>query len=339
MTQLRLFAIAVVFLCLAVPAGAFGQDQLTMKNGDVISGKISVFTESAVTIQPGYASDPVEIDLGAVDKVDIEDGYFKVELADGTQLEGRVAMDSQGQQVLVLEDGTERPIALSDIASASTPQAEFGWGLNADFNATINEGNTDSRNTLLFFDGNMRHGGHHRHRADLTFRREELDGVDTKEQDLFNYAYNWLFSDPWYTGASFSYERDPIRELDYRYTLGALIGRDVFNDATKLLSFSIGAGYSEEEIGGVKEDGLVGLWDLRYEHRFTRGVKFFHNHHITQQFYGLDNLIFKSNTGVRLDLVQDLYATASLRYDYETEPAPGRSKDDSTLAVGLGYAF
>lgn len=329
---------ALLLLTALAPGKAHAQDRLTMKNGDIISGKISVFTESSVTIQPQYASAAMEVNLGEVSTVDIEEGYFEVELTDGTQLAGRVAMDAQGQQVLVLEDGSERPIALSDIAAAGTPQADFAWGLNADFNATLNDGNTDSRNTLLFFDGNLRDGDH-RHRADLTFRREEQNGISVKEQDLFNYAYNWIFNDPWFTGASFSFERDPIRALDYRYTIGGLVGRDLFNDDRKRLSFSVGVGYSEEEIGGVKEDGLVGLWDLRYEHRLYTGVDFFHNHHITQQFYGEDNLIFKSNTGIRLDLVKDLYASVSLRYDYETEPAPGRSKDDSTLAVGVGYAF
>ncbi len=338
MLNFRLSTAALAVLLLALPLASLAQDRLTMKNGDVLTGKISIFTESTVTIQPAYASNAMEIDVGAVETIHIEEGYFEVELADGSSLEGRVAMGANGNQVLVLEDGTERPIVLSDITSAHAPDAYFSWGLNADFNATINEGNTDSQNTLLFFDGNMRMG-EHRHRADLTFRREEIDGVKTKEQDLFNYAYNWIFADPWYMGGSFSYERDPIRDLDYRYTAGLLFGRDIFNDDVKLLSISLGAGYSEEEIGGVKEDGLVGLWELRYEHTLRQGMQLFHNHHITQQFYGEDNLIFKSNTGIRLDLVKDLYASVSLRYDYETEPAPGSSKDDTTLAIGLGYSF
>ena len=83
----------------------------------------------------------------------------------------------------------------------------------------------------------------------------------------------------------------------------------------------------------------MGLWTLRYEHEFWDGINFFHNQNFTQQFYGLDNTIFKTNTGFRFDLISDLYANIALRYDYETEPAPGRSKDDSTLSLGLGYSF
>ncbi len=334
--QIRVALAAALLSLFALPALA--QDRLTMNNGDVITGKVTGMTDTTVTIEPSYASGPVEITLDEVTSVDMSEGDLLVTLDDGTELPGRVATDSTGRQVVVSPEGDSRAVTLEEIASMAPPTPWFEWALKADFNATMNQGNTDSQNTLLFIDGGARWGDH-RHHADLTFRREETDDIRTKEQDLFNYSYNWMFNDPWYTGASFSYERDPIRDLDYRYTAGVLFGRDIFNDDVKFLTFSIGAGYSEEEIGGVKDSGMVGLWDLRYTHVLTDGVDFFHNHGITQQFYGMDNLIFKSNTGVRLDLWQDLYATVSLRYDYETEPAPGSSKDDSTLAVGLGYTF
>ena len=38
--------------------------------------------------------------------------------------------------------------------------------------------------------------------------------ASSKVQDLLRYSYNWMFNDPWFLGASASFERDPIRELD-----------------------------------------------------------------------------------------------------------------------------
>ena len=60
---------------------------------------------------------------------------------------------------------------------------------------------------------------------------------------------------------------------------------------------------------------------------------------MTYQFYDNNNTIIKTNTGFMFDLWGDLYANASLRYDYETEPAAGVENYDSTLAIGLGYDF
>lgn len=319
---------------LLLPLSAIA-DQLVMKNGDVITGTISSIAGGKVSIDPSYGS-AFTVDLAEVASLESAT-EFEVSLADDRELSGQIALDESGQQVVVSDDG-RAAVSLGEIAAAAQPRPYFQWGAQADFSATFNDGNTDSQNTLLFASGNVRHGDH-RHLGDLTFRREETDGVRTKEQDLLNYAYNWIFSDPWYMGGTFTWERDPIRELDHRYTAGLILGRDIFDDGTKFLTISFGAGYSDEEIGGVSDSGAVGLWNLSYTHKLWSGVNFFHDHHITQQFYGLDNLIFKSNTGVRMDLVENLYGTVSLRYDYETEPAAGASKDDSTLAVGIGYSF
>lgn len=324
--------IAVVLFLLPFSAMA---DQVVMKNGDVITGNISMVTDEDVFIEPGYA-DEFSVSLSEVASLVIEES-LEVELADSTVINGSIGVNSAGEQVII-NDGVETPFSLTDIARAKEPDPHFDWSAQADWSSTLNQGNTDSQTTLMFLRGDMKVGDH-RHYGDLTFRREEVNSVSTKEQDLLNYSYNWFFSDPWFVGGSFTYERDPIRDLDHRYTAGLLFGRDIFDDAHKFLTISLGAGYSDEEIGGVSTSGAVALWNLRYTHKLWSGVNFFHDQNFTQQFYGVDNTIFKTNTGFMFDLVSDLYATVSLRYDYETDPAAGASKDDSTLAIGLGYSF
>lgn len=50
-------------------------------------------------------------------------------------------------------------------------------------------GNSDCRNTLLFFDTNHKMGDH-RQLFELTVRRDETDGVSIKEQNRYRYGYN-----------------------------------------------------------------------------------------------------------------------------------------------------
>lgn len=78
--------------------------------------------------------------------------------------------------------------------------------------------------------------GDHRHRADLTFAREEQNDMSTKEQDPYRYTYNWLFNDPWFLAAGLSYESDPIRELDHRTIASTGLGRDIWNSPRRVLS-------------------------------------------------------------------------------------------------------
>ncbi len=328
--------LSTLVTCLVLlPFTVLAEDRLVMKNGDVISGKISKIVGAKVFINPGYA-DEIAVSLNAAASIDAEQ-VFEIELTDGQPTSGQIGMDENGQQVLVGE-GFTRALSLLEITKAAEPEPYFGWGAMVDFNATVNNGNTDSRNTLLFASGHARHGDH-RHLADLSFRREETDSIRTKEQDLFNYAYHWMGKAPWYLGGTFTFERDPIRELKQRYTLGLIGGRDIFKDASRSLTISGGLGYSDEEIGGSTQSGAVALWTLAYKHTLWGGVNFFHNHKLTHQLYGVDNTITKTNTGFRFDLLTDLYATVSLRYDYETKPATNTSKDDSTLLMGVGYSF
>ena len=323
-------------LTVALMPAAGLADQLLMKNGDVITGDISAIADGKVTIKPAY-TDEFAVNLADVASIE-DDGVYDVVLQDGREVQAQFAGAADGQQALIVDD---RPVsaAVDELTVVPPPPPYYERVSHVDLNMTLRDGNTDSRNTLLFADTRMRFGVN-RHLADLTFSREEVDGVDTKKQDLLRYEYNRLLGNAWYVGGTASYERDPIKELDHRYTVGALVGRDFFNDDVRLLTASLGAGYSDEELGGVSDSGAVGLWRLIYEHKLREGaLAFFHNHNIDYQFYGDNNALFRSNTGFRWDVIGSVYTNVSLRYDYETEPAPGAKSYDTTLAVGIGAEF
>lgn len=332
---LRQVALMALLGALIFP-GAASADKLVMKNGDVITGNISKIEDNEVFIEPDYA-DEFSVDLAEVMTLEA-DQTFEIEMEDGSKVDAAFAIAEDGKQTLVIEDDVQA-VELVDVTLATEPEEWYDRTSHVDLNMTWNGGNTDSRNNLLFADTFLKLGDH-RHLAELTIRRDETDGTSTKKQDLFNYSYNWLFAEPWYMGTTFTYERDPIKELDHRYTLGLIMGRDIFNDANRFLSISLGAGYTDEQFFTSEDSGATGLWDLRYTHDLMDGdIAFFHNHNINYQFYGVNNAIFKSNTGFRFDLFADVYANVSLRYDYETEPAEGAENDDSTFVVGIGAEF
>lgn len=325
------FLLGLIFV-----SGSLSADQLIMKNGDIISGSISKIANDRVFINPSYA-DAYTIDIAEVVSIKATQ-EFEIELTDGSIYSATIDLAADGRQVMIVDDAPQN-IALRDLVKAAEPDPYYERASHVDVNLTINDGNTDSRNTLIFADTRLR-VGKHRHLGELTFRRDETNGFSTKEQDLLNYQYNWMFSDPWYTGITASYERDPIRDLSHRYTVGALIGRDVLKNSSQFLSISFGLGYSNQEVGLVTDSGTVGIWNLLYEQDISSGkIKFYHNDNLIYNLYGTNSAIFKSNTGFTFDLIADIYARISLRYDYVTEPAPGASKNDTTLAIGVGAAF
>jgi hypothetical protein len=329
-----------VFLLLVIGVFLFpcssAAEQVMMKNGDIISGQVKKILDGELFIKPEYA-DEFSVDMSAVESIR-SDMLYEVEMMDGSEVVAKFSGGTDGRQVLTV-DNEELSISMTDLLEASEPDPWYDRVSHIDVNMVWNGGNTDSRNNLFFFDTNLK-TGNHRQLFELTVRRDETKGISTKEQDLFSYNYNWIFNEPWYLGVTAGFERDPVRELDYRHGLGVLIGRDIFNDRHKHFTISAGAGYTREEVGGEKDSGPSALWHLRYEHDLKGGdIEFFHNQTLIIQSYGNHNTILKTNSGFRYDLLKDIYANVSLRYDYETDPAPGAENNDSTLVFGLGAEF
>ncbi len=336
-SQLRRYAAACLLLATIYLPNLALADQLVMKNGDVITGDLGKVENNKVFIKPAYASE-FSVDLAEVVSIEAEKVY-EVELEDGQEVNAKFAgVTGDGQQTLIVDDA-EMNVGMAQLAMAALPQPYYERVSRVDFNMTWNDGNTNNKSNLLFADTRLRMGDH-RHLAELTIARDETNDVTTKKQDLARYAYNWLFSTPWYLGATASYERDPIKDLSYRYMVGALVGRDLFKDSQKFLTFSVGMGYSEQKLAGDTDGGATALWNLIYEHKFRDGrLAFFHNENINYQFYGDNDLIVKTNTGFRFDILANLYASIAFRWDYESEPAAGTKDYDTTLAVGIGAKF
>lgn len=332
----RAYLASLLFVFLAMPAAALA-DRLVMTNGDVITGTISKISDGDVYIQPSYA-DEFAVSLSEVASIE-NDKILEIELKDGSEVAGQFAgTGADGEQVMLI-DGSPMSVSVANLAEAQEPAEWYDRVSHVELNTTVNSGNTDSRNALIFADTRLKLGDH-RHMGDITIRRDETDGESTKKQDLFRYEYNWMFNEPWYTGVTGTYERDPIRDLDHRYSIAAIVGRDLIDNAHSFLTFSVGAGYSEEKIAGEAESGAVAIWRLIYEHDFLHGdLSFFHNDTITYQLYDVNNTILKTNTGFRYDIIDDVYASLSLRYDYETDPAAGAENDDTTLVIGVGAEF
>lgn len=335
------FFLLTGFLCQLSLLTEARADMVTMTNGDRISGEIQHVWDKQVIIEPELDDDVnVSIDFENIAFIESE-REFEIELADGQEAIAKFpGQDADGRQLIEI-DGVVKAIALSDLYEVDEIEDYFDWESHIDFNATIQKGNTDSVNTKLYADTNLKLGDH-RHIADLTFIREEQDHVTTAEQDLFRYNYNWLFNDPWFFGASLSVERDPIKELDHRYILGVTLGRDFINTPRTTLSGQLGAGYlTEENSLGETQQSMVGIWILRYrQDLFNEDLELYHDHSINSYLTGRTNTVIKTSTGFRYEITDLLYANLSLDYDFETEPAvDAAEKEDLRLVVGLGVEF
>lgn len=323
-------------LCLCFAPLAVHADQLVLKNGDVITGKISRVDEKSVTIKPSY-SQKFAVKRNAIESIET-DSALEVELLTGEKIRARFAGIDEGLQVLVIEEQAST-LDIESMRQAAVPPRWYERESRAEAMMTVNEGNTTSRNAVFNIDTRLRLGDHRQY-AQFAFRRDENEDLVTKKQSRASYEYDWLFRRSWYLAATADYERDPIRDLNHRFTFGALMGHDLINTGHNFLTVKAGAGYTDQKLANDPTSGLVGLWELEYRHQFSGSrLELVHDHNLAYQDYGVNNTIVRSNTGLRVDILWDLYATASYRFNYESDPAPGKFGKDSTLAFGLGAKF
>lgn len=326
----------ILLVCVLVTSNSHG-GVLVLKNGDRISGEIKQIWDSEVLIEPSYA-DEFTVDMEVIAHIE-SDRKFEIEFADGREIVAQpVGVDAEGNQLLLV-DGEEVAVTVASLYELDEIDEYFDWETFVDWSAAFNSGNTNSLNTRLAANSTLRMGDH-RHIGDLTIAREEQNQESIKEQDLFRYNYNWIFSDPWFFSAAYSFERDPIRELDKRMVFTAGVGRDIWNTPRLTLNFQLGAGAITEEIAGGSEDSSVLSWVLRYrQDLFSEDLEVFHNQQIIYYMSGRDNTIYKTSTGLRYEITDLFYANASLDYDYETQAATTATNEDITLLFGLGVEF
>lgn len=310
---------------------------LVLNNGDRITGEIKQIWDAEVIIEPAY-SDEFSVDMDVIVSIE-SDREFEITLDDGREVVARPdGADAEGKQVLVIAQ--ERiPLAVDALTELDEIDEYFDWDSWVDWSAALNKGNTDSNNTRLVGRTALRLGDH-RHNGEIAIAREEQNGVSVKEQDTLVYDYNWLFSEPWFLSAGYSFERDPIRELINR-SIGSLgIGRDIFNTPRLTLSIQLGAGAIRENIGGITDESSVINWKLQYrQDLFGEDLEVFHNQSIVRYLSGRENTIFKTSSGLRYEITDLLYATAGLNYDYETEVVGESDNEDIGLLFGFGLEF
>jgi len=341
---LLILTLAAAVSTFVAPAASAGQ--VYMLNGDVITADIKKIWDKDVTIEATY-SDDFNIDLDAVAYFESE-REFDIEFADGREATAKLVGGSDGTQVLEI-DGVTQEIPVMQLAELEEPEDHFDWDSNIDLNSTVNTGNTDNAAATLQFRTNVKLGDH-RHIGSMSFSREEQGSVTVKEQDRIEYAYNWTFRDPWFMAINAAGERDPIRDLNHRLNLGGGIGYNIWDDAARFFQIQAVGGYLTEEFkerdpdtgeqtGTRTNDSVIAGWILRFNYRVIDDLTIFHNHSATANISGRSNNIFQSETGVRYEITDLLYANFQFDFDTESEPAPGTENTDTTTLLGLGLEF
>jgi putative salt-induced outer membrane protein YdiY len=315
---MRTLVLAVsIAVFLAVPAAA---DELTLKNGDRITGQVVRVYDGQLTFK-----------TPAGDLVVVWN-----EVAGLTTSKPLLVTTTGGEPELRVLDG----LAPGDIVALAVPPPPLEWNGAVNVGFVTTDGNTQVTTTRL--DGELI-AVRPKDRASVAAIRNHAEdsGEETADNTTVALNYDRFLSDRLYINGNAIFTSDEFKSLDLRTALGAAVGYDVWKSPRGLLSINGGLGYVNENFEDpVEDDDYFALREgLRARFAVVPSVELFHNHDTYIGLTGDDNLFFKMQTGVRFRLIAGLVSTLQWDLDYDRSPAPGRENTDRTFAITLGYRF
>ena len=329
-----LFTVLLVFLT----CGSAYADEVWLKNGDRLTGKVVSLDGGTLTFKTSYAGDlSIKWEEVANLKTD-EPG--KVVLSDETAAQGPVS-PGEGGKVTVKAEQLAQPITV-DLAAVTTinPKPPLRTTVRVNFGGTKTSGNTDTLNAYGEgeFIARMK-----RNRFSLggNYQRAEDKGVKTADNAIGYMKYEYFISDKWYAYANATGEKNEFKDLNLRSTLGLGAGYQFLQSELTNLSLDAGLSYVNEDYD-IAEDNryAAARWGIKFDHYFlNKSVQFFFNNTGLQSVEDSSDLTIYTQTGFRIPFYKNLNITAQMNWDYDKSPAPGTDNSDYTYILSLGYLW
>lgn len=315
-------------------------DTVRLHNGSVIQGKVLDVKDDKLQIDSGYGK--LNIPLKEVVGLESEESFwvrFKGQ-KDFTQwlvnVEGdQLKLVSPDQEEEILAD----PKDFARLSHMPPDSDQWRWSGNANVYLNYQRGNTfkDTVNA----DGRLgARDRRNRHTLDWKSEQEEDDKSRLKDRWLVKYDYNRFLNPDWYLSGVGGWEKDRIKDLDHRTTLGVGVGRQFYEEPELNLRAELGVSqiWEQYDTATGKKETQAGHWAFHYDQLFWENITIFHDQDVYRRFRD-SSWLLQTATGMRMKLTDLLHLTVRYEFDYDSDPQPGKKEDDSTLLFGLGASW
>ena len=336
---------ALICSCAAAQA-----EQVSLKNGDHLSGAIVSMDGKKLVIKTTYAGD-VAIDWSEVSQFSSDKDSLVVTKADKQLVSGTVT--SEGSDVLVTTAQGVQRVSRADVATMRSPadQAAYekslhpgmleGWTGGGSVGFALARGNSETTNLALGFNGLRKTS-----KDAWVFNAASVYSTDAKlgatTANTFGglIRYDRNFSKHWFAYGVFSGMYDELQDLNYRIMPGGGLGYHAINTSATTLDLLGGLGYTRESYYvGPPNNLLTATLGDEFSHKFSPAFS------ITQNLYYLPSLNQTSNYrvnfsfGIATKLNGWMTANANFLDQYVSEPVPGNKNNNVLFTTGLGFTF
>ncbi|WP_213937474.1 DUF481 domain-containing protein [Pseudomonas sp. dw_612] len=329
-------------LCLAVFSASTPllADTVWLKNGDKLSGKITVFDGGKLLIQTEYAG-AIPIDWKQVKTLESDQELLvKQDAYNGEKAKSLKA--AEDGKVILANGEAPKTVELASIQQILKPKPiveDLVWKGNVDMALDYQRAEKDTDDYDVGFKTTARHG-RWRHTAEGEYNREFQDDVVTTDNWRAEYALDRFLTDHWYWQGRLNYKRDKVEELSRQRVVGTGPGYQFWDD--ELGAFSLGSllnrtDYEYRDGGKDNFYSVAMKWDYN-RYLIGKKVEFFTNGEVGKPLSGVADYSLDAEMGLRYKVTD----WASLNLKAERDIISGTNDADlekTRYTAGFGVAW
>lgn len=321
-------------------------DELLMKNGSVIIGKLVSAESDKVIFETPFAG-KITVKQDNIQRISTDEPVT-VMMEDGELYRDRQIVSTENA-MLVKTEGEKSVVFKSEDIEMVNPEPwkmgeGYDWSGRAMVEVEFERGNTDS--DLWEFDlESIWRSITDRYTLEFDLENEEKNG--TKTEDNWNLLTKYdrflrgELNSPNYWGVKGEFEQDEFADLDLRSKVGPYLGRRFYDTDRLMLQAELGPVYVDEKFDDSDDQDWFGAsWIVKMESNITGfGTTLYVNHDGTQNLEASEDLILNTTIGIRFPLLYGFETALEAEYEYDGGAVSGVEELDETYNWKLGYAW
>jgi hypothetical protein len=346
--------LAGAFLVVFIPTAV--ADQITMKDGDRITGAIVKKDGDSVTIKSKNFG---TVTLKWADVVTVKsDQPLNVTLAGGKTVKANI--ETQGDRIQVAAPGTPQlvdpkdVVMLRDDAEEKTyqkflhPRLLDLWAITGGLNLAGTKGNAQT-STLTTPVNFVRASNTTRTTAyfNSITSSAKINGVDSSTAKAVRggWAYDRNLAKKIFANAFNDYEYDKFQSLDLRVVIGGGVGYHIWSHDASHLSAVGGIDWNRAAFGAsgssaaFTRNSAEAFWGDDFNYKLSARTSFVETFRMFNDLSDTGEYRVNADVGATTQLTKWLNWNVSLSDRYLSNPALGHKKNDFLYSTGLGFSW
>ena len=331
-------------------------DQITMKDGDRITGAIVKKEGDSVTIKSKNFG---TVTLKWADVATVKsDQPLNVTLAGGKTVKANI--ETQGDRIQVAAPGAPQAVdpkdvvTLRDDAEEKTyqkflhPRLLDLWTITGSLNLAGTKGNAQT-STLTTPVNFVRASNTTRTTAyfNSISSSAKINGVDSSTAKAVRggWGYNRNLTKKVFANAFNDYEYDEFQSLDLGVTIGGGVGYLLWSHDANRLSVVGGVDWNRQAFSALStsaaftRNSAEAFWGDDFNYKLSERTSFVESFRMFNNLSDTGQYRMNADVGATTQLTKWLNWNVSLSDRYLSDPVPGRKKNDFLYSTGLGFSW